>query len=66
MCIYHATYAFRVNVHAVVACMSRDSLLETDAIFESYVTARRLEPATTEFANEHSTIYPDWAVWLNG
>ena len=36
--------------------MSRDSLLETGAISESYVTVTGLEPTATEFVNEHSII----------
>ena len=33
--LYHVTYPFRVNLHSVIAWMSRISLLETGAIPES-------------------------------
>ena len=45
-----------MNSHTVVALMSRNSLLETGAKFEVSVTAMGLEPITTQFVNEHSTI----------
>ena len=32
----------------------------------NFVTATRLEPTTTQFINEHSTVQPNWPVWLNG
>ena len=40
--------------------MSRNSLLEEGAITEVQMTATRLEPTTTYFVNEHSTIQPNW------
>ena len=40
---------FRVNLHYVVAWLSRNSLLETHAISEVYVTATGFEPTTTDF-----------------
>ena len=46
---------FRVNPHSIVAWLSRNSLLETGAISEVDLT--RLEPTTTLFVNEHSTIW---------
>ena len=30
------------------------------------VTATGLKPTITKFVNEHSTIYQNWPVWLNG
>ena len=36
--------------------LSRNSLLETDAIIEVYVTATGFEHTTMKFVNEHSTI----------
>ena len=54
-------YVFiRVNPHSTVAWMPRNSLLERDAISEDEVTAKGLEPRTTYFLNEHSTIWPNW------
>ena len=38
---------FRVNLHSVVAWMSRNSLLETGAIPKVQVTAAGIEPTTT-------------------
>ena len=37
---------FRVNSHSIVVQMSRNSLLETGAISEVYVTATGVEPTT--------------------
>ena len=34
VCSYHVTYVVRVNLHSVIARMSRNSLLETDMISE--------------------------------
>ena len=48
--------------------MSRNSLLEAGAKSEGEVTATRLEPRTTQFLNEHSTIWPNLASlakWLS-
>ena len=48
---------FRVNPHSIFASMSRNKeFLETATISEVYVTATGLEPTTTKFVNEHSTI----------
>ena len=47
---------FRVNPYSIVTLMSRNSLLEVGAKSEVQVTATELEPATTYFVNEHSTI----------
>ena len=47
---------FTVNPHSIVASMSRNSLLETGEKSETQVTATGLEPTTTYFVNEHSTI----------
>ena len=52
--------SLRVNPHSTVAWMPRNSLLERDAISEDEVTAKGLEPTTTYFLNEHSTIWPNW------
>ena len=38
--------SFRVNLHSVVARMSRNSFPETGAISEVYVTATGFEPTT--------------------
>ena len=58
---------FRLNPHSIVAWMSSNSLLETGAKSEVYWTATRLEPRTTYFVNEHSTIFPNrpnyWTVF---
>ena len=51
---------FRVNLHSLVAWMSRNFLLERGTISEVWVTATGLEPTTTYFVNEHSTIWPNW------
>ena len=51
---------FRVNPHSIVAWMSRNSLLEAGAKSEGEVTATGLEPRTTYFLNEHSTIWLNW------
>ena len=40
---------FRVNLHSVVARLSRNSLLETHVISEVYVTATGFEPRTIDF-----------------
>ena len=40
--------------------MSRNSLLEAGAKSEGEVTTTGLEPRTTYFLNEHSTIWPNW------
>ena len=40
---------FRVNLHSVVAWLSRNSLLKTHVISEVYVTATGFEPTTTDF-----------------
>ena len=42
---------FRVNLHPIIAWISRNLLLETGVISE--VTATGCEPATTEFKNEN-------------
>ena len=60
---------FRVNPNSLVAWLSRNSLVEAGAESEGKVTATGLEPRTTSFLNEHSTIWAncpnDWAVfWL--
>ena len=34
VCSYHVTYVVRVNLHSVIARMSRNTLLETDMISE--------------------------------
>ena len=52
--------SLKVNPHSTVAWMPRNSLLERDAISEDEVTANGLEPRTTYFLNEHSTIWPNW------
>ena len=39
MCFYHLTYGFRVNLHSVIARMSRNPLFEAGTIPEIYVTA---------------------------
>ena len=54
---------FRVNLHFIVASMSRNSLLETGAMSDVLVTTTRFEPTTSYFLNQHST---SWPVWLNG
>ena len=51
---------FRVNPHSIFALMSRNSLLEAGAKCEGEVTATWLEPTTTLFLNEHSTIWSKW------
>ena len=38
---------FRVNLHSIVAWMTKNSLLETDPISDAYVTAMGFEPTTT-------------------
>ena len=43
---------FRMNLHSIVAWMSRNSLLETGAISEVYVTATGFEPTTSYFLDE--------------
>ena len=45
---------FRVNLHSIVAWMSRNSLLKTGAISEVYVTATWIEPTIAYFVNEHT------------
>ena len=47
---------FRKNSHYVVAWISRNSLLKTDAISKVYVTAPGLDPANNYFVNKHATI----------
>ena len=47
---------FRVNLHSIVAWISRNSLLEESAKSEVYGTPTGLEPTTTKFINEHSII----------
>ena len=42
VCFYYVTCAFIVNLHPEVACMSRNTLLETGAISENSVTATGL------------------------
>ena len=51
---------FRVNLHSVVAWMSRNSLLETDAIPDVYATAMGIKPTTSYLVKEHWTINPKW------
>ena len=51
---------FRVNPHSIVAWMSKNSLLDEDEKSEGEVTATGLEPRTTSFLNEQSTIWPNW------
>ena len=50
---------FRVNPHFFFALMSRKSLLKTNAISEVSVTSTGLEPTTTLFGNQNSTIRPN-------
>ena len=45
---------FRVNLHSIVAQMSRNSLLEKGIISKIEVTAMRFE-LTTTIVNEHAT-----------
>ena len=52
--------SLRVNQHSTVSWMSRNSLLESGAISQDQVTATGLEPTTTYFVNEHSTIWSNW------
>ena len=52
---------FKVNPSSIIAWMSRSSLIEAGATSEVSVTATGLEPRTTEFVNEHWTIWPNWA-----
>ena len=48
LCVLIMSYThFRVNLHSVVARLLRNSLIETDAISEVYVTATGFESKTT-------------------
>ena len=40
------------------SCEKKDSVVFTKP--SSYMTATGLEPRTTQFLNEHSTIWPNW------
>ena len=51
---------FRVNLHSIVAWMSRNSFLQAGGNSEEEVTSIWLEPRTTSFVNEHSTIWRNW------
>ena len=51
---------FRVNLHSIVAWMSRNSLLKTSAKSGVWVTAPGLDNTTTYFVNQHPTISPNW------
>ena len=51
---------FRVNPHSIFAWMSIKFLLKGSTKSECEVTATALEPRTTYFLNEHSTIWPKW------
>ena len=55
---------FRVNPHSIVAWMSRNSLLEAGTKSEGEVTPTGIEPRTTYFLNEHSTIWPNWPIMI--
>ena len=48
--------SWHVNPHSRVAWMSRNYLLETGTISEVWVTPTGLEPTTSLFVNEQSTI----------
>ena len=50
----------RVNPHSIMSWMSMIPLLEEGEKSEGEVTATGLEPRTTEFLNEHSTICRNW------
>ena len=54
-CIFFMSYTFRVKLHPAIGWISRNFLLETGAIRETWVTAIALEPQTTLFVDEHST-----------
>ena len=58
----------RVNLHSIVAWMSKNSLLKTGAISEVEETAKGFEPTTIEFINKHATACPkrfftNWVVF---
>ena len=48
---------FRVNPHSTVAWMLRNSLLETGAISEVYVTAMGLKPTTIESLSQIGWVF---------
>ena len=50
-----------VNPHSTVAWLLRNYLLEAGAKSEGEVTVTGLEPRSTYFLNEHSTIWPNWS-----
>ena len=52
--IFHTR--FRVNLHFVVARMSRKFLLETETILKFILNTAGFDHTTTKFVNEHSTI----------
>ena len=45
--------------------MSRNSLFEAGAKYQGEVNATGLEPRTTQFLNEHSTIWQNWPILAN-
>ena len=67
---------FRVNLHSIIAWISRNSLLETDAISEFQVIATIHFETRTDMIITYSQIYRIdkycqhssiiWSVWLNG
>ena len=56
VCFYHFTCVVRLNIYPIVAWMSGNSLLKAGPIFENWLTAKWLEPTTTELVNEQPTI----------
>ena len=51
---------FRMNPHCIVHWMSRNPFVEGASNSESEVTPTGVDPKTTCFLNEHSTIWPNW------
>ena len=59
-CFYHITYAFRVNLHYVIASLSNNFLFKTSAISEEKLTSTRVEITNTYLVNGHWIIWSNW------